>query len=215
MSRRYAFCCTWPPILVLLIELGITLLLPSRYTFVHPSVVAVVLALAFALAAWAFVEQYKERARTAFLARFVMLSILTLVVIALLANLVVLLASGGKDMVVGWRLFSSGIQVWVSNLLIFGLWFWLLDRGGPQARITHDEGARDFLFPEMTADGTADPAWTPTFIEYMYLSFTNCTAFSPTDTLPLSSRVRILMAVEALISLVTIALVAARAVNIM
>lgn len=213
-SRQYAFGCTWPLVLILLIELAITLMLPARYTFVPEWSIAVWLTVALALAASAFVAEYRNQPRTAYVASGALVSMLTLVLIALLVNLIQLLASGGKDLR-GWALLSSGVQVWSSNVLTFGLWFWLLDKGGPHARIAHGEGPQEFLFPEMTTPRAADRPWAPSVVEYMYVSFTNCTAFSPTDTLPLSSRVRVLMSVQALISLITIALVAARAVNIM
>lgn len=214
LSRRYALGCTWPLVVVMAIELAITLMLPARYTFAPAWGIAVLLAVALAIAMSAFVAEYQERPRAALLVSGILILMLTVVLVALLANLVVLLVSGGKD-VRGWPLLSSGVQVWISNVLVFGLWFWLLDRGGPHARITRGEGAQEFLFPEMTTLRPGDPPWAPNVVEYMYLSFTNCTAFSPTDTLPLSSRMRVLMAVQALISLVTIAVVAARAVNIM
>jgi hypothetical protein len=136
------------------------------------------------------------------------------VVVTLLAHLLHLLITGGKD-VRGLPLLASGVYVWVSNVLAFGLLFWLLDRGGPHARMDGHGKRAELLFPEMTAGEVADPQWSPNFVEYLYLSFTNSTAFSPTDTLPLSSRMRFLMTAESSMSLVTIALVAARAVNIL
>jgi hypothetical protein len=72
-------------------------------------------------------------------------------------------------------------------VLTFGLWYWLIDRGGPHMRGRHAGGHAEFLFPEMTAED-ADPQWRPGLGEYMDLAFTNATAFSPTDTFPLSSR---------------------------
>ncbi len=121
-------------------------------------------------------------------------------------------------------LLRTGAQIWATNILVFALWFWELDGDGPDARAhagsaTEIEGA-DFLFPQMTillAGGGAmaciDKRWKPQFIDYLYLAFTNSTAFSPTDTMPLSRWAKILMTVEALISLITIALVVARSIN--
>jgi hypothetical protein len=100
-------------------------------------------------------------------------------------------------------------------VIVFGLWYWELDRGGPSAR--HDPHHRepDFLFPQMATPGSARPDWAPGFLDYLYVSFTNATAFSPTDTMPLTPLAKSLMAVQSAASLLTVALVAARAVNIL
>lgn len=94
------------------------------------------------------------------------------------------------------------------------LWYWTLDRGGPAARGLTRHSRPDFLFAQMTIE-QGDESWSPGFIDYLFLAFTNATAFSPTDTLPLSGRAKLLMMAQSGISLLTIALVAARAVNIL
>jgi hypothetical protein len=116
----------------------------------------------------------------------------------------------------GPTLLLDALNIWGTNIIIFALWFWSIDRGGPSMRGFHSTKATDFLFPQMTL-GTqgADDRFSPGFIDYLFLSFTNATAFSPTDTLPLSQRAKLLMMIEAIISLLTVALVAARAVNIL
>ena len=98
-------------------------------------------------------------------------------------------------------------------MLLFGLWYWELDRGGPIARRTEPEPP-DFLFPQMDVPGQFE-GWEPNLIDYLYVSFTNATAFSPTDAMPLSRPAKVLMAVQATAALVTIGLVVARAVNIL
>jgi hypothetical protein len=107
--------------------------------------------------------------------------------------------------------------LWVTNVLLFGLWYWQLDRGGPVARALSEEESPDFLFQQMTDDGAkfAQRDWKPTLIDYLYISFTNATAFSPTDTMPLTATAKLLMATQALASLVTIGLVIARAVGVL
>jgi uncharacterized membrane protein len=117
----------------------------------------------------------------------------------------------------GRHLIVSAIQIWMTNVLVFALWYWELDRGGPGRRSHPRHRHRpDFLFPQMTAPhGIAPRGWTPTFVDYLYVSFTNATAFSPTDTMPLTPMAKMLMLVESLASLVTVAVVAARAVNIL
>jgi hypothetical protein len=113
-------------------------------------------------------------------------------------------------------LLIDALNIWGTNVLIFALWFWAIDRGGAVMRGHPHAGASDFLFPQMTlqTDDKAAP-FIPGFVDYLFLSFTNATAFSPTDTLPLSHLAKLLMMAEALISLLTVALVAARAVNIL
>ena len=110
----------------------------------------------------------------------------------------------------------DALNIWFTNIVVFALWFWNLDHGGPAMRGLDTERAADFLFPQMIA-GRAEGAeqWTPGFIDYFYVSFTNATAFSPTDAMPLSARSKLLMMVEAGASLLTVGLVAARAVTVL
>jgi len=122
--------------------------------------------------------------------------------------------ANGKQ-IVGPQLLFSSILIWLTNVIVFGLWYWELDRGGPDERSHPAHRQPDFLFPQMTTPHCTDAHWSPTFIDYLYVSFTNATAFSPTDTMPLTPGAKTLMAIQSLISLLTIALVAARAVNIL
>ena len=115
----------------------------------------------------------------------------------------------------GQSLLVDALNIWFTNVVIFALWFWNIDRAGPAVRGLGAKSAPDFLFPQMLGAGDRDPAWTPGFFDYFYVSFTNATAFSPTDTMPLSARAKLLMAIEAMVSLLTVGLVAARAVNIL
>ena len=115
----------------------------------------------------------------------------------------------------GRELIVSSVQIWLTNVLVFALWFWEIDRGGPIDRCTPEHEEPDFLFPQMVTPETARPGWTPSFLDYLYVAFTNATAFSPTDTMPLTVLAKMLMAVESVVSLVTVAVVAARAVNIL
>jgi uncharacterized membrane protein len=118
--------------------------------------------------------------------------------------------------IVGRQLIFSSIEIWLTNVLIFALWFWELDRRGPGARTLPKRYPPDFLFPQMAnPDGCEVQKWRPNFIDYLYTSLTNATAFSPTDTMPLSSKVKALMGVQCIASLITVVLVAARAVNIL
>ena len=115
----------------------------------------------------------------------------------------------------GHRLILTGAEIWLTSLLAFGLWFWELDRGGPGARIRGEEQAPDLYFVQMSDDLLRRIPWSPSFVDYLYVSVTNSTAFSPTDTLPLRPRMKALMAVQAMASLATVGIVGARAVNIL
>jgi hypothetical protein len=130
-----------------------------------------------------------------------------------LVELVHYLVQGGKAG--GHALILAGSVLWGTNVLLFGLWYWELDRGGPMRRMLVRDAQPDFLFPQMTERNIAPAGWLPGLIDYLYVSFTNATAFSPTDTMPLTRIAKVLMAVQALGALVTVGLVVARAVNIL
>jgi uncharacterized membrane protein len=132
-----------------------------------------------------------------------------------LVLLVHFLLHNGTGAANGRPLVFAGVEIWCTNVLLFGVWYWELDRGGPQQRRQSAQPAADFLFIQMTDDRLGGMHWRPGFVDYLYLSFTNASAFSPTDTMPLSARAKLLMLVQSLISLVTIGLVVARAVNIL
>jgi uncharacterized membrane protein len=115
----------------------------------------------------------------------------------------------------GTTLFFAAINIWLTNVIVFALWYWELDRGGPDERSSPQHRQPDFLFPQMSTPGCTPQGWRPHFVDYLYVSFTNATAFSPTDTMPLTRWAKLLMLVQSLASLLTIAMVAARAVNIL
>ncbi len=112
-------------------------------------------------------------------------------------------------------LLGSGAAIYAINVIVFALWYWELDRGGPVARGQGERAYPDFLFPQMQAGELVNPDWEPNFIDYLYVSFTNVTAFSPTDTLPLSRWAKLLMMLQATLAVFLIALVIARAVNVL
>jgi uncharacterized membrane protein len=114
----------------------------------------------------------------------------------------------------GGQLLLKGITIWGTNVIAYGLWFWALDRGGPVRRGQPAPPAPDFQFPQMENPGLAEPGWYPRLFDYIYVSFTNSIAFSPTDAMPLTRRAKMLMLSESAVSAVSILLVAARAVNI-
>ncbi|WP_433560894.1 hypothetical protein ACQP1O_24925 [Nocardia sp. CA-151230] len=112
-------------------------------------------------------------------------------------------------------LLTSGGAVWLTNVLVFALWYWDFDRGGPAARARARKPYPDFLWVQMQNPDLTDPEWEPQFPDYLYLSFTNATAFSPTDVMPMSRWAKTLMMVQSAISLITVSLVIARAVNVL
>ncbi len=115
----------------------------------------------------------------------------------------------------GRSLIYSAVAVWLTNVIIYGLWFWEIDRGGPHVRAGGEMGWPDLQFPQMENPTLAPPTWRPSFVDYLYTSFANGSSFAPADAMPLTSRAKALFATESVVSLVTIAVVAARAVNIL
>jgi hypothetical protein len=122
----------------------------------------------------------------------------------------------GANVESGKRLILSGFAIFLTNIIVFGLWYWELDNVNNQGK-SPGMASNDFLFPQMTPGEHVLKAgmWSPTFFDYLYVSATNASAFSPTDTMPLTHRAKLLMAVQSLVSLLTVALVTARAINIL
>ena len=115
----------------------------------------------------------------------------------------------------GRRLIYSAVSVWLTNVIVYGLWFWEVDRGGPHRRASGEKLVIDLQFPQMENPDLAPEHWRPHFTDYLYTSFANGTSFAPADAMPLSFRMKVLFTTESIVSLVTIAVVAARAVNIL
>ena len=124
------------------------------------------------------------------------------------------LIHGGPETDSAADLLAAGSIVWVSNNIAFALLYWELDGGGAAARAHHVRAYVDLAFPQHLNPRIAPPGWRPRFVDYMYLGFTNATAFSPTDVMPLVPWAKIAMAVQASISLAILGLVIARAVNV-
>jgi hypothetical protein len=112
----------------------------------------------------------------------------------------------------GAQLLASSVAVWLSNVLLFSLAYWRIDRGGPEARLNQPRTEPDWMFPH--EEDTSVPNRNPAFVDYLFLAYWTATAFSPTDALPVTARAKLLMMLESMVSLVTIIVVAARAVNI-
>jgi len=149
---------------------------------------------------------------------FALTTILTLEMIGSVALLIGLLPAHRESPT---ELLRSAACLWLANVLVFALWYWRLDAGGPHARDARDAHANGaFLFPQMTMPrrvemATGQARWSPHFVDYLFLAFNSSTAFSPTDTPVLTRWAKVLMMLQSLISLTVIAILAARAVNIL
>lgn len=113
------------------------------------------------------------------------------------------------------QLFRDVIFIWFINVIVFGVWYWLLDAGGPNKRIDEKAERIDFLFPQFSSDIKGWGKWKPNFIDYLFLAFNTSTTFGPTDTLVLSRRVKVLMMIQVVASLTSFAVIAARAVTLL
>ncbi len=136
-----------------------------------------------------------------------------LVTIAISASAVLLIAElpGGKTAAIA--LLRDGGLIWGANILVFAIWYWELDCGGPHDRHVKPYTSTDFLFPQMAMEDRDEREWSPLFLDYLFLAFNTSAAFSPTDTLVLSRRAKVLMMLQSLISIVVVAVLISRAIN--
>ncbi len=130
------------------------------------------------------------------------------------ARLVIDLVNG-KGITDAGTLLRTGGAIWLTNVIVFSLWYWLFDRGGPYARAQHDDPFPAFMFPQMDATNYTPADWRPEYVDYLYLAFTNALAFSPTDVMPLKHWAKLTMLLQSLVSLMIAILVIARAVNLL
>jgi hypothetical protein len=203
-----------PVALTILVAIALQVALPAHLAF-KPTWVLPALEGALLVGITAANPRRIDRAST--LLRYASLGLTALISVANAwssAALIHGLVNGSEGQSAG-PLLESGASIYLTNIIVFGLWYWEWDRGGPVARAHARREFPDFLFPQMTQSDLAPPTWIPTFLDYFYVSFTNATAFSPTDTMPLSRWAKVLMLLQSAVSLVTVALVVARAVNIL
>ncbi len=206
----------WPVALAILAVLALLLGLPARVR-VYPdwfsSVVAMVV-----LAPLAAVSLASDKALWQRVERTVMLIFCLFFGFGTVSNLATLIGAilHPSEGIGGLQLLASSISVWVSNVFVFSLLYWQFDRGGPGPRAGETVSRSDFLFPQAGASSEdVPPGWRPMFVDYLYLGFSTATAFSTTDVMPLTSRAKMAMMLESSISLVTIVVVASRAINIL
>jgi uncharacterized membrane protein len=202
----------WWVALAILAAVILQTLLPDRFV-VHPRYVLTAIELIALLAlVVSHPERMSRRTRGVRIASQLLLALVAVSNAVSLGLLVHRITTGGK--VGALELLIGGGEIWLTNTIVFALWYWEYDRGGPASRALGLADTPDLLFPQMT-DPKLALNWEPIVIDYLFVSYTNSTAFSPTDTLPLSRWVKVLFMVQSVISLVTVALIAARAVNIL
>ena len=144
--------------------------------------------------------------------------VISTVTIGMIVSVVLLVKAILVNSVKPEQLLHSAIVLWASNILVFAVWYWRLDAGGPHQRSMrgeHNHTIAAFLFPQMTLPGTIHDRWAPLFVDYLFLAFNTSTALSPTDVPVLSRWAKVLMMLQAVISLAIVALLAGRAVNIL
>ena len=147
------------------------------------------------------------------LARGFAFGVIGLVTVAVVASAFLLVSSSLGGGTSAPALLQDAALLWIINVVTFAVWYWEIDGGGPAQRRRERHVSDDFLFPQMNYDGKTTRAWSPGFLDYLFLAFNTSTAFSPTDTAFLSRRAKVLMMVQALLSLLILAVLVSRAVN--
>jgi uncharacterized membrane protein len=207
----------WPATLAIGVAIVLQVILPDRVIdglgprWLFPLLEGI-------LAITLFVINPKHKQKDASQLRVIAIVLIALVNVAnviSLAELIRALLSSVSSPSAGRQLVEASVLIWLTNVIVFALWYWELDRGGPSARISAGHRDPDFLFPQMAAAGTTSRPWSPDFFDYLYTSFTNASAFSPTDTMPLTTWAKMLMMLQSFASLLTVGLVISRAVNIL
>jgi uncharacterized membrane protein len=205
----------WPAIITVVVAIVVPLLLPARFSlgpkWLGPSVLVLIL-VAVSAADPGRIDRRSAGVRALWIG---LAAILVMGAATTTVALVVEIINRDHRLANPTTLLASGALVWVNNVIAFTFLYWSLDGGGPGTRAHESRTYPDFAFPEHMSPELAPPGWRPLFLDYLYLSLTDATAFSPTDVMPLRHWAKLLMAVQALLSLVVLGLVIARAVNIL
>ncbi|AGB23260.1 hypothetical protein Mycsm_02936 [Mycobacterium sp. JS623] len=205
-----------PVLIALIAAIGLQLAIPKSYTVVPRWPLIALELLLLGVLTWLNPLRLTNATRLGRYATLVLLAAITLdnTLSAVLLDIRILSGEVSNKPAV---LLGSGGAIFVTNIIVFGIWYWELDRGGPFARRAGEQPYPDFMFPQMDPDTAklVKPGWRPTFVDYLYVSLTNAMAFSPTDTMPLARWAKGMMAVQSLVAVTTIALVIARAVNVL
>ncbi|MER7185245.1 hypothetical protein ABT404_38290 [Streptomyces hyaluromycini] len=204
----------WAVTAVILVAIALQLMLPHRLAFQPYWALPVLEVVLLAGLIAGNPRRVEPRTRWLRVLGLVLMGVISLANGWAAVRLVAGLVNGTEGDDAGPLLLTGG-GIWLTNVIVFALWYWEWDRGGPMARVLGRHQFADFLFVQMQSPETAPPDWEPSFLDYLYLSFTNSTAFSPTDVMPLSHWAKMLMMLQSSVSLVTVVLVVARAVNIL
>jgi uncharacterized membrane protein len=207
---------TWPLLTVVLVILP-QALIPAGDRVGPPLVIPVVegIALLVLVAIAARPGPVPRGARSVVLTLFCLLALANAGAAARLAALVLDgHAVDGVPLTV-YRILVAAALVLLTNVVTFALLYWQLDGGGPARRVAEPPPFPDFQFPQTLTEGLAAPGWQPHFGDHLYVAFTNVVAFSPTDTMPLTPRVKALMALQSLISVSVLVVVLSRVINIL
>jgi hypothetical protein len=204
----------WLLAAALALAMGILLLLPARFSLGPNWIVPAVEALLLTATLVADRGRYDRRLAVVRSLSIAVVVILVAGAVFVTARLVVDLVEGGPETNSAAELLGVGIGVWIYTIVAFAFLYWLLDGGGPEARIWNPPAFPHLSFPEQLNPVVAPPGWRPEFADYLYLGFTNATAFSPTDVMPLAHWGKLAMTLQASGSLALLSLVIARAVNI-
>ncbi len=205
----------WPITISVAVAIVLQILLPPKFTEPLPGFLLPALEGVLLVGLTVADPLRVERAGMAMRAASIVMIFLVTLANAVSAVLLVRAILDGRAGSSATPLFATGASVWGTNVIAFGLWYWEFDRGGPIRRTAGIRRFPDLMFPQMASPFLAPRDWEPHFVDYLYLSFTNATAFSPTDVMPLSRWAKLTMLVQSAVSLAIGALVIARAVNIL
>jgi uncharacterized membrane protein len=205
----------WPVAVAVAAAVALQFPLPGRLVLLSPSwLLPMIQGLLLIALVMANPDRINRESRALRVLSLIVVGVLSLANAWSVARLVIGLVRGTEGSAAG-PLLITGAVIWLTNIIAFALWYWEFDRGGPVARAKATRIYPDFLFTQMTSPRLAAPHWEPAFGDYLYLAFTNAAAFSPTDVMPMSRWAKMAMTAQALISIITVALVVARAVNIL
>lgn len=205
----------WPMAITLLLAIAVPLLLPARFslgpTWSVPAVEALLLVAIVAIDRGG-IDHWSAAGRALSLALVV---VLVADAAGVTGRLIVDLVEGGPETNSATDLLKTGFLVWLYTIIAFAFLYWVLDGGGPESRFLAPLKFPDLAFPAQLNPGIAPPGWRPEFFDYLYLGFTDATAFSPTDVMPLARWGKLAMTVQSVCSLMILGLVIARAANIL
>lgn len=210
-ARRGGVRSRWPVVVAVLAAVGLQVMLPGRFAPGHRLVPGLELALLIGLVV-ANPHGANRSSRLLRRASVLLIAMITVTNAWSAARLVLQIVQGKQEDAV--TLLAAGAAIWATNVIVFGLWYWHMDSGGPMAAARGTQGYPDFSFPQRQDPQQVPPDWQPAFIDYLYLAYTNATSFSPTDVMPYTTRAKLIMMLQSAVSLITIALVIARAIGL-